>query len=267
MTRWAFFAARAAVAAFCLLTWAYGLIVSVRFAFEQFIRPQSVSMGHAVRDLAPCVVLGRVPGERGHVDSRSPGPPGDVARRAAGWLAVGYLLFFGAIGVHLLGNPYLVTLDGGERSLTIVPGALLPLLWLAVIDHLGARFPRDQRPQIVTGQRRLFAACLATAVSVWLLHVGVTALRSDISGGWAARMATVVWALALDVAAAPGRVCRRQPGGVDRGHTAAGLRVGIRLRRGARSRSPSPSSFGVLSCRRSPSGTLTPRSGPSRSAS
>ena len=39
MTRWAFFAARAGVAAFCLLTWAYGLIVSVQFAFEQFIRP------------------------------------------------------------------------------------------------------------------------------------------------------------------------------------------------------------------------------------
>ena len=201
MTRWAFFAARAAVAAFCLLTWAFGLVVSVRFAFEQFIRPnlfpwiaQFVNWHHAWywgAFLASVATL--IPDLQALRENR--------AGRAAGWLAVGYLLFFGAIGVHLLGNPYLVTLDGGERPLTIVPGALLPLLWLAAIDHLGARFPRDQRPRIVTGQRRLFVACLATAVSVWLLHVGVTALRSDISGGWAARMATVSWALALDVAA------------------------------------------------------------------
>ena len=202
MTRWAFFAARAAVAAFCLLTWAYGLIVSVRFAFEQFIRPnlfpwvsQFVSWHHAwywAAFLASAATL--IPDLRALRENRT--------GRAAGWLAVGYLLFFGAIGVRLLGSSYLVTLDGGDRPLTIVPGALLPLLWLAAIDHLSARFPGDEGPQTVTGQRRLFAACLATGVSVWLLHVGVTALRSDISGGWAARMATVAWALALDVGGA-----------------------------------------------------------------
>ena len=190
------------VGAFCLLTWAYGLIVSVRFAFEQFIRPnlfpwvsQFVTWHHAWywgAFLLSAATL--IPDLRALRENR--------AGRAAGWLAVGYLLFFGAIGVHLLSNPYLVTLDGGQRPFTIVPGALLPLLWLAVIDHLGARFPRDERPRMVTGQRRLFAACLATAVSVWLLHVGVTALRADISGGFAGRLATVSWALVLDVAAA-----------------------------------------------------------------
>ncbi len=190
------------MAVFCLLTWAYGLIVSLRFAFEQFIRPnlfpwvsQFVAWHHAwywAAFLASAATL--IPDLRSLRENRD--------GRAAGWLAVGYLLFFGAIGVRLLGSSYLVTLDGGDRPLTIVPGALLPLLWLAAIDHLGARFPRDEEPQTVTGQRRLFAACLATAVSVWLLHVGVTALRSDVSGGWAARMATVSWALALDVGAA-----------------------------------------------------------------
>lgn len=202
MTRWAFFAARGGVVAYCLLTWAYGLIVSVRFAFEQFIRPnlfpwvsEFVTWHHAWywgAYLLSAATL--IPDLRAARENR--------AGRGAGWLAVGYLLFFGAIGVHLLSNPYLVTLDGGQRPLTIVPGALLPLLWLAVIDHLGARFPRDERPRMVTGQRRLFAACLATAVSVWLLHVAVTALRSDISGGLAGRLATVSWALVLDVAAA-----------------------------------------------------------------
>jgi hypothetical protein len=201
VTRWAFFAARAAVVAYCLLTWAYGLIISVRFAFEQVIRPQLfpwvtpfVTWHHAWY-WGAFLVSGAtlIPDIRTLRERR--------AGRAAGWLAVGYLLFFGAIGIYLLGNPYLVTLDGGQRSLWIVPGALLPLLWLAMIDHLGARFPRDERPRVVTGQRRLFAACLATALSVWLLHVGVAALRSDISGGWAGRMATMSWALVLDVAA------------------------------------------------------------------
>ena len=202
MIRWAFFAARAAVAAYFLLTWIYGLIVSVRFAFEQFIRPglfpwvtEFVIWHHAwywgawllsAATLVPDLLALRA--QRG--------------RHLAGWLALGYLLCFGAIGMRLLGNPYLVTLDGGELSRWIVPGALVPLLWLAVIDHVAARFPRDERPRAVTGQRRLFAACLATGLSVWLLHVGVTSLRSDISGGWAGRTATVTWALALDVAAA-----------------------------------------------------------------
>lgn len=202
MTRWAFFAARAGVAAFCLLTWAYGLIVSVQFAFEQFIRPnlfpwvsQFVTWHHAwywgAFLLSAATLIPDLLALRAH-----------RGRHLAGWLAAAYLLCFGTIGSHLLGNPYLVTVDGGERPLWIVPGALVPLLWLAVIDHLGAGVARDERPRAVTGQRRLFAAVLATALSVWLLHVGLAATRSDISGGWAGRMASVTWALALDVGAA-----------------------------------------------------------------
>lgn len=202
MTRWAFFTARTAVAAYFLLSWVYGLIVSVRFAFEQFIRPglfpwvtEFVIWHHAWywgAWLLSAATL--IPDLRALRAQRG--------RHVAGWLAVGYLLCLGAVGVHLLSNPYLVTLDGGERSWALVPGALLPLFWLAVIDHCSARFPRDERPNAVTGQRRLFAACFGTTITVWLLHVGVTALRSDISGGLAGRMATVTWALALDVAAA-----------------------------------------------------------------
>ena len=202
MTRWAWLGGRAAVAAFWLLTWAYGLIVSVRFAFEQFIRPQlfpwvtQFVIWHHVWYWAALFV------------SAATLVPDLVALRrqrgahAAGWLAVGYLLVFGAIGVHLLSTPFLITIDGGDRPLAIVPGALLPLLWLALIDHLGAGFPRDQRPRGVTAPRRVFAACLATTVMVWSLHIALAATRSDISGGLAGRTATAVWALSLDVAAA-----------------------------------------------------------------
>jgi hypothetical protein len=200
VNRWAFVLARALVAAFCVLTWAYGVIVSVRFAFEQFIRPQLfpwvsqfVTWHHAwywgAFVVSAATIVPDLLALRTH-----------RGRHAAGWLAVGYLLFFGAIGVYLLGNPYLVTLDGGDRRAAIVPGALLPLLWLAAIDHLGRPFPHAHGQ--VTGQRRLFSASLATAAAIWLLHLGGALLRSDVSGGWAGRAATTIWALALDITAA-----------------------------------------------------------------
>ncbi len=200
--RWAFFAARAAGAAYCVLSWAYGLIVSVRFAFEQFIRPglfpwvsEFVIWHHAwywVAFLVTAATL--IPDLRSLLRTGAP--------RVAGWLAIGFVLCFGALGLHLLGNPYLVTLEGGVHPWSLVPGALVPLLWLAVIDHFSARLPNDEPPHVVTGQRRLFAAALATALSVWLLHIAVSSLRSDISGGWAGWLATITWALVLDVAAA-----------------------------------------------------------------
>jgi hypothetical protein len=197
---WLWFAARAVVAAICLLTWAYGLVVSVPFAFEAFIRPQLfpwlaqfVIWHHAWYWLA--LLLSAVTLTRELAALRT------QRTHLAGWVAAAYLFFFGAIGVHLLSNPFLVTLDGGERSWVIVPGALLPLLWLALIDHLAAAFPADQRPRHVTGQRRLFAACVATGVSVWLIHQVVAVTWSSVSGGWSGRAATAVWAMALDVAA------------------------------------------------------------------
>jgi membrane-anchored protein YejM (alkaline phosphatase superfamily) len=202
MTRWAWLAGRGAVAAFWLLTWAYGLIVSVRFAFEQFIRPQLfpwvtefVIWHHAWYWAAWLVTAATLIPELVALRHRR-------GAHLAGWLAAAYLLCFGALGVHLLGTPFLVTIDGGDRPLAIVPGALLPLLWLALIDHLSAPFPPGGFPRQVTAPRRLFTTCVATALLVWCVHISVAAFRPDISGGVAGRSATAVWALSLDVAAA-----------------------------------------------------------------
>lgn len=201
MSRWAWFAGRAAVAVFCVLTWAYGLIISIQFAFEQFIRPQLfpwvthfVTWHHAWYWAAFLISAATLIPDLAALRTNR--------RSAGGWLAVGYLLFFFAIGVHLIGAPYLVTLDGGDRPLVIVPGALLPLVWLALIDHLNASFPIVDRPGHVTDSRRVFAASIATALLVWSVHIALAATRSDISGGLSGRVTTAVWALALDVGAA-----------------------------------------------------------------
>ena len=74
MIRWAFFAARAAVAGVFLLTWGYGLVVSVPFAFDMFIRPQLFPWLAQFVDWHHVWYWRGLPGECGHVDSASPGP-------------------------------------------------------------------------------------------------------------------------------------------------------------------------------------------------
>ncbi len=202
MTRLAFFTARAGVAAICLLTWGYGLVVSVPFTFEAFIQPQLfpwlsqfVIWHHlwywAAWLLSTATLIPELRSLRW-----------ERARNTTGWLSAAYVVGLGALGIHLLSNPFLITLDGSQRSWAVVPGALVPLLWLAVIDHLAAEFPARERPRVVTGHRRLFAACLASAVTILVVHIAAAALRSDMSGGWPGRAATAAWALALDIAAA-----------------------------------------------------------------
>lgn len=96
----------------------------------------------------------------------------NTGARAARWVAVGYVIFFGLVGVYLLGTPYLTLLSSGDRSLALVPGALLPLLWLALVDHLAAgrrALSVDARLR-TTGQRRLLLACVSAGGFLWLAH-------------------------------------------------------------------------------------------------
>ena len=198
--------------------------------------PESVSMGQAVRDLAPCVVLGRVPGERRHLDSRSPGPPGE-SRRARGRVAGRGLpaVLWGdrrppsrqSVSHHArrrrapiddrAGRVAAIALAGGDRS----PWRPLPSRRAPPdSDRAAAALRRVSR------HRRVGVAAARRCDGAAIRHLGWLG-RPDghrLVGAGPRRRGS------------PGRVCRRQPGGVDRGHTAAGLRVGIRLRRGARRR-------------------------------
>ena len=129
-------------------------------------------------------------------DLRSP------RRGAAWWAAAGYVVVFAAVGVHLLGATYLAMLTGQSRSLAVVPGALLPLVWLAVIDHLAGGLPSPaNRVDRTTGQRPLLAACLTSAVFLWAAHLVAASAAGRTIGSGLARVSTAVWALAIDISA------------------------------------------------------------------
>ena len=68
-----------------------------------------------------------------------------------------------------------------REAYAVVPGALLPLVWLAVIDHLAGGVPSPaNRVDRTTGQRPLLAACLTSAVFLWAAHlVAASAARPD----------------------------------------------------------------------------------------
>ena len=132
-----FYAGRFTAAAIFLITWGYGVTTYSPFAFDMFVRPRLlpelvtfVNWHHVFYWIAfTASALTFIP------DLRSP------RRGAAWWAAVGYVVVFAAVGVHVLGATYLATLTGQSRSLAVVPGALLPLVWLAVIDHLAGGVP------------------------------------------------------------------------------------------------------------------------------
>ncbi len=198
MLRLLFYAGRFTAAAIFLITWGYGVTTYSPFAFDMFVRPRLlpelvtfVNWHHIFYWIAfSASALTLLP------DLRSP------RRGAARWAAIGYLVVFAAVGVHVLGATYLATLTGQSRSFAVVPGALLPLVWLAVIDHLASGVPSPaNRVERTTDQRSLLAACLASALFLWAAHlVAAWAAGRTIDSGLA-QVSTAVWALAIDIGA------------------------------------------------------------------
>ena len=64
---------------------------------------------------------------------------------AAWWAAVAYVVAGAAGASYLLLNPRLPLVTSGSHDFAIVPGALLPLLWLWVMDDLTAWPPLEPR--------------------------------------------------------------------------------------------------------------------------
>ena len=191
-----FYAGRFTAAAIFVITWGYGVTTYSPFAFDMFVRPGMlaelvtfVTWHHIFYWIAfSASALTLIP------DLRSP------RRGAAWWAAVGYIIVFAGVGVHVLGATYLATLTSQSRSLWVVPGALLPLVWLAVIDHLAGGVPSPgDRPDRTTGQRPLLAACLASAVFLWAAHLVAAGVGGRIIGSGLAQVSTAVWALVIDI--------------------------------------------------------------------
>jgi hypothetical protein len=190
---------RLALAAFCLATWAYGAASYSPFAFDMFIRPRllpSIAAFVAWHHLwywgAYLLSAASLALDLPRAESRP--------RRAARWLAGAYILVFGAIGVHLVTAPYLPTLGNDSRSLVTALASLLPLLWVALVDHLAgwsAFSAASDGQAAVTGQRRLLIVCAATATYIWLIQVVVwSGSGGDTASEWWLGRA---WALALSV--------------------------------------------------------------------
>ena len=190
-----FLAARLFAAGVFLLTWAYGVTTYSPFAFDMFIRPQLLpglatfatwhhlwywaAYALAVLSLLPEITNGR--------------------RNAAWWASLLFIAVFGIVGLYLMTMPVLATLTSGSRSLVVVPGALLPIAWLAVIDHLVAGVPTPpERSHTGSGESHVGQSAAAAAVFLWAVHL---ALSPTLGGApLSIRFVTAIWALVLDLA-------------------------------------------------------------------
>lgn len=168
-------AVRALVLAFCWLTALYAFIASSAFAYLQFIKPRVFHWVGAFSDwhwaaswvwLVLIVVL-----LWPHLRMRGRG-----ALAARGLMACAFV----AVTVNT-SAPILPSLHDGPRSAVVGVMALLPIIWLGVIDHLtawpfvvaqsGASDERGQQEQ----DGRVFAACMGAAM---LLTAGYAVLAS-----------------------------------------------------------------------------------------
>jgi len=195
--RSAFLIARAVAALIFLLTWGYGVTTYSPFAFDMFVRPQLfpqlatfVAWHHVwfwvALGLSAATLIPEVMGPR---------------RGPAFWTTVAYLMAMAGLGCYLTVTPYLATIGNGSRSLAVVPGALVPIVWLAIIDHLSvAKAWRDRATDDATGQQPLLTSCVLTGVLLWAVHL----LRAWLVVGYpdhAAPALDAVWTFVLDVGA------------------------------------------------------------------
>ncbi|HEY6348669.1 MAG TPA: sulfatase-like hydrolase/transferase [Candidatus Angelobacter sp.] len=91
-------------------------------------------------------------------------------------LSVLFVAVYAAIGAWLLFRPLLARLENDAQSLLWCVLALTPLLWLALIDWLAqASQLKWAAPQNDT--RRLFKACMLSAIFAWLLSVIIDVTR------------------------------------------------------------------------------------------
>src|SRR5262249_53451184 len=107
------------------------------------------------------------PAERRGSPERLALHPTRVARGAPDrLLSVLYIVVWCSIGAFAVVNPPLATI--ANRPAAFVTGlvALVPPIWIAIIDHLAQPAP-VLRP---TGLSRMFAVCLASAVAAWACY-------------------------------------------------------------------------------------------------
>ena len=194
---------RLAVSAFFLLTCAYAVLNCSPFAFDMFIKPQLIPwltrfvawhhVWFAVAYVASVAALAPALASRARHGSA----------RAAHWLALGYVVSMGLTAAALLVSPFLPTLWNDGRALPTALASLVPLVWLAVIDHLASHeaiLAGESESALTTGHRRLLVACGGTALYVWVVHVIRAFVHGAEQGSGLAWTLTAIWTLVLAAA-------------------------------------------------------------------
>ena len=186
--------ARLANAIFFLAVSAYGLLSYSPFAYRQFIEP---NVAPAVTDFVAVspwlfwamlllTLLTLVPPLRG------------AAAKGRG-LAVSYLVVWGAVGVSVAIARPLGALGNTWRGLAVGVLALVPPIWLAILDH--AVQPAPAVGAIDRG--RALVACAWSGTAVWAIYASAAPFRLEHAVGIALPPAAlgeaVVSALVLDL--------------------------------------------------------------------
>jgi hypothetical protein len=196
-------AARVLLAAFVLLTWAYGVASYSPFAFDMFIRPQLLPAvtefvaWHHLWYWGPylCIAASLL------VDIVRP-PLTGARRTVVRAMAATFVIAFGIVGSRLAMVPYLPSLGNDGRSLAAAFVCLIPLLWIAALDHVAGWPALQHAPGEeggATGQRQLLAACVSAAVYLWLVHLAFAALASTERATAVEWAFTGIWGLALSL--------------------------------------------------------------------
>jgi len=118
-------------------------------------------------------------------------------------LSLLFLIVYGGFGVWLLFRPLLVRLDNNLQSLLWCLVALTPLVWLGVLDWRAKRGQLRWAQPTGSETRRLFRACLLSALYTWLLSSAIVLLRyaAITNAGLTARqwVVALTWSLASHV--------------------------------------------------------------------
>ncbi len=157
---------RVLVGVFSIATSLYAFLASSSFTYQQFLRPRVSEWVAGFGDLHavlywPWLLLALASLAP---EFRNAG----ITRR----VAFGFAVAWSGVGVGLTVQPILPTLIDDRRSVLIGLFALLPIIWLAVIDHLAVRKYLQRQPERVTAEdggcteRRLVDAAVGTAVFV-----------------------------------------------------------------------------------------------------
>jgi len=169
-------ALRVFVAVFCWMTAAYAWVASSTFASLQFLKPRVFPWVGVFSDwhaFACWVWLAFAVGASWH----------DARRRdAAARLTIPLLIFCGAVTMWNTLDPVLPGLASGTQTILIGVLALLPILWLAVTDHVvAAPFLARQSFAVSEDTRRafedrLFLVAVTSALFTTALYAGLASV-------------------------------------------------------------------------------------------